>query len=344
VTVDGVRLPFVNSPGLPRIREIPPIAVGPDGDFDVGYPLRGADQIPSRFQDFSLDPPPGSGSGQKTYRGQRPIAFDVIDSTDGNLTADDVRRILWQGARRADITRGAIRRPIGLPMQCWITVVDTNGALLGVFRFKEDATLFSFDVAVQKARTAMFFSDANVAWSTRGVGLFSQGFYPAGQQSNHRGPLHQLQDGITVGLLTRGIPETGSFPLRNGITIFAGGVPLYRDGKLIGGVGVSGDGIDQDDIVATFASEGYGAPREIRCDAVNNEELRSSLLRTITRLEGLLPANPDTCSFIQGPEAVGLTFLHDKIRDTRQRVRATPFSVGPSYVKFPRHPGPVTIR
>ena len=41
------------------------------------------------------------------------------------------------------------------------------------------------------------------------------------------------------------IPE-----LRNGLQIFAGSVPIYRGSTLIGAVGVSGDGIDQDDFIA----------------------------------------------------------------------------------------------
>lgn len=38
--------------------------------------------------------------------------------------------------------------------------------------------------------------------------------------------------------------------LSNGLQIFAGGVPIFRGGFVIGGIGVSGDGIDQDDMVA----------------------------------------------------------------------------------------------
>ena len=44
--------------------------------------------------------------------------------------------------------------------------------------------------------------------------------------------------------------------LPNGIQIFPGSVPLYRGSTLIGGIGISGDGIDQDDLVAF-----YGASR-----------------------------------------------------------------------------------
>jgi len=38
--------------------------------------------------------------------------------------------------------------------------------------------------------------------------------------------------------------------LGNGSQIFPGGVPIYRSGMLVGGVGVSGDGVDQDDMIA----------------------------------------------------------------------------------------------
>ncbi len=42
-------------------------------------------------------------------------------------------------------------------------------------------------------------------------------------------------------------------PLANGLQIFAGAEPLYRGGVLVGAVGVSGDGIDQDDMISFLA-------------------------------------------------------------------------------------------
>lgn len=340
ITVDGIRLPFARRDDLPDA-QARPLVLGTDGDFDPAYPARSAVTLPSRFSAATLDPP--AGEDGPAFRGQMPDAFPVRASDDGLLSEDDVRRMLWQGARRANITRAAIRRPIGVAMQCWISVVDKDGEVLGVFRFPGDATLFSYDVAVQKARTAAFFSDTQVAWSCRGLGLFAQAFYPAGQQGKFPGPLFQLQDGITVGLLTGGIPSAG-FPLRNGITIFPGGVPIYVGGELAGGVGVSGDGIDQDDIVATFAAEGFGAPRAIRCDAVEGEVLRRSLRRALTRLDGLVAADPGTCDIADGVANVGLSFLHARLRRCRARLENVPFVIEPSYVKFPRHPGPVTRR
>jgi uncharacterized protein GlcG (DUF336 family) len=43
---------------------------------------------------------------------------------------------------------------------------------------------------------------------------------------------------------------SGQNRLQNGIQIFPGGVPIYRNGVLVGALGVSGDGIDQDDMIS----------------------------------------------------------------------------------------------
>ena len=43
---------------------------------------------------------------------------------------------------------------------------------------------------------------------------------------------------------------TGLSRARNGIQIFPGSMPIYRGSALIGAIGVSGDGVDQDDMVS----------------------------------------------------------------------------------------------
>ena len=43
-------------------------------------------------------------------------------------------------------------------------------------------------------------------------------------------------------------------------------MPLYKNGVLVGAVGISGDGVDQDDLIATEGSRGFEAPPERRCD------------------------------------------------------------------------------
>lgn len=67
--------------------------------------------------------------------------------------------------------------------------------------------------------------------------------------------------------------------------LFPGSVPLYRGAVLVGGLGVSGDGVDQDDLVAFYGASrqgldvaghgnvgdpeyGFNAPKEIRSDTI----------------------------------------------------------------------------
>src|SRR5262249_2873007 len=101
------------------------------------------------------------------------------------LNTNEVRQILDLASRRARTTRAGIRLPRGKAMQVFITVVNnpaTDGVtpvVLGTIR-TPDATFFSWDVAVQKARTAVFFSNNTRAYSSRTVGFLAQGLYPPG--------------------------------------------------------------------------------------------------------------------------------------------------------------------
>ena len=50
-----------------------------------------------------------------------------------------------------------------------------------------------------------------------------------------------------------------------GIQLQPGGIPLYNQQKqLIGAIGVSGDGTEQDEAVALACSSGFEAPQNIR--------------------------------------------------------------------------------
>ncbi len=69
-------------------------------------------------------------------------------------------------------------------------------------------------------------------------------------------------DGEALTLFNEGLLGGGGvtdpiLPLHNGLQIFPGSVPLYKNGVLVGGVGVSGDGIEQDDFVAFTGATGY---------------------------------------------------------------------------------------
>ena len=53
-----------------------------------------------------------------------------------------------------------------------------------------------------------------------------------------------------------------------GLAAFPGGILLYRNGKLIGAIGVSGDGVDQDDLIAASGTVNFLAPTAIRADEI----------------------------------------------------------------------------
>jgi uncharacterized protein GlcG (DUF336 family) len=138
--------------------------------------------------------------------------------------------------------------------------------------------------------------DGSIAFSNRGMGFLHRPFFPDGIDSTPPGPFSNalpewspfnvglqlaLVQGTLFNILANGVaaipqdPVTGSrctdrniTGLQNGTQIFAGSVPLYKNGQLVGGVGVSGDGIDQDDNVAFGGGTGFEPPLAIRCDQV----------------------------------------------------------------------------
>ena len=61
---------------------------------------------------------------------------------------------------------------------------------------------------------------------------------------------------------------------QNGIVFFPGSVPLYLNGKLVGGLGVSGDGVDQDDYATAGGAVGFEAPIAIRADNYFDQGVR----------------------------------------------------------------------
>ena len=208
------------------------------------------------------------------------------------LGAPDVQAVLAEALEIAHRARAQIRRPLGSAAEVTIAVVDLDGALLGLVR-TADGPVFGIDVAVQKARTALFFSspgagaampapyaqafsafvatpgalDGAVAWSARAIGNLHRPTYPDGIDGSGPGPLSTpferwspfnvgFQLDIVLEPLVKGVLGdlgtgcTGLPALRNGAQIFPGGVPIYRDGQLAGAIGVSGDGVDQDDMIA----------------------------------------------------------------------------------------------
>ena len=271
--------------------------------------------------------------------------YPVLPGTDGGLTAVEVQQTLRSALSVANRTRAQIRQPSGQPAQVTITVVDSNGAVLGLVR-TPDAPVFGTDVALQKARSAAFMSNpaagarlqalppanylapaatssisayvaalrsfvmdplalgntaANtMAYSTRAIGTLSRPFFPDGVSSAGPGPLSKpfaqwspFSTGLQLDLAHDAIVAAAlggtafgcagpTLPqLRNGLQIFAGGIPIYgRIGgvpQVVGAIGVSGDGVDQDDMIAflglsqaaTSLGTGFGqVPANLRADSI----------------------------------------------------------------------------
>jgi uncharacterized protein GlcG (DUF336 family) len=172
-------------------------------------------------------------------------------------------------------------------------VTDTGGNVLGVFS-QQDATNFSYDVAVQKARTAAFFSDNSHAYTSTAIGFASQGFFPIGINGGGPGPLYKLQDFLMdnpLNLVSQG-PAAGSIvnrgPLPDGITVFPGGDPLYNSsGQLIGAVGVSGDGVVQDDLMCYKGTTGFFPPDAIRSDHLKPSDAANFLIGKVNQIAAL---------------------------------------------------------
>ena len=303
ILADGVRLPFVNTPQVgvtaAAFSSLP-------GTVDPMFPVRAAQA--SRFSALTL----GGVAGRVDSRF---FPFKNSPSSATNkLTAADVTTIITQAAQRAAQTRAAIRQPLGSAAEVNIAVVDTSGTVLGLFS-TADAPIFGFDVSVQKARTAAFYSSASAAnllrtaesgkfaryadaaardglrldgtyaFTDRAGGFLSRPFFPDGIDGSDNGPFSKpitewspFNNGLQLDLVTTALINvlsgqpaptcTGIASLPNGIQIFPGSVPLFKNGVLVGAIGISGDGIDQDDYIASSGATGFGTPESMKSDQI----------------------------------------------------------------------------
>jgi len=236
--------------------------------------------------------------------------------------------------------RAQIRKPLDSPAQVTISIVDTDGSVLGLAR-SPDAPIFGTDVSLQKARTAAFFSGPNaasdllgdpsadvrsfvaatrtffndqtaltgkIAFGDRSIGNIARPFFPDGEVDRPNGPLSRpfnqwspFSTGLQSALILTNIVQNVTFALgasqtdtrerctflpdvpgkaqnrlQNGIQIFPGAVPIYRGSTLVGAIGISGDGIDQDDMISFLGLFNGGArvgtighaPANIRADTL----------------------------------------------------------------------------
>src|SRR5258707_4662501 len=151
---DGTRLAYLNVSDAPNPATLPFGSL--PGSVDPLFPIRAA-------QTSAFTPAMVGGVAGEVDTRFFPFAGSPT-VTPNSLTASDVSTIISHAAQQGNITRAAIRQPLGSNARVSIAVVDANGVVLGVFR-QTDAPVFGFDVSVQKARTAAFYSGAGAAVS-----------------------------------------------------------------------------------------------------------------------------------------------------------------------------------
>lgn len=267
IFIDGVALPFATQLTLP--------------EGSTAGSLSGA---------YTLAP----ASGGVPDDGELVTPKDSPTADDPKLVAADVSTIINNAITTANRTRGIIRLPIGQRAKMAIAVTDLDGNVLGLYRMT-DSTIFSIDVAVAKARNVTYFSGPDVATedlipglpletavTNRTIGFGSQPFFPSGIDSTTPGPYRDIYNYDTAHPCTQGRQPANAN--QNGIVFFPGSSPLYKvnaSGQkvLVGGLGVSGDGVEQDDYVTSAGMAGYEPPEEIRADHYLINDVRLPFLK-----------------------------------------------------------------
>jgi len=258
VFIGGIALPFVNQTSLPA--------------------------------GFSAGPVAGTGSylvSPANSQGQPPEG-DLITPVAGplgGLSATEVTQILGNAEATANTTRAAIRLPLGSKTRMVIAVADLDGTVIGLRRMA-DSTVFSIDVAVTKARNMVYFNSASrtsadlngvpmgTAVTNRTIGFGAQPLYPPGIDGSSAGPFFNLFTMDLANPCTQGFQAGAANSNKSGIVFFPGSTGLYRNGTLVGGLGVSGDGVDEDDYVTNGGAAGFEAPTTIRADQIMDQGVR----------------------------------------------------------------------
>jgi uncharacterized protein GlcG (DUF336 family) len=262
VFLEGLALPFV------EFNPLTPANPGSYGDLTT----------------FLVDPRQGNQAPDGWIVGPK----DATDNPPGAapLTAAEVQSIVENAVAEAEKARSAVRLPNGTAVSVVHAITDTNGELIGLFR-QPDALPDAIDVCPAKARTAVYTSSPTInpldtldnpavgvvlgeafppgtAVTGRALGFGGQPFFPSGINGTTPGPFRvsfNNDQALACTLLRE--PTNGK---QNGAIFFPGGVPLYRNGVLVGGLGVSGDGGEQNDLVASAGTAGLEAPESIRSD------------------------------------------------------------------------------
>src|SRR5712691_7281199 len=209
------------------------------------------------------------------------------------LTVADVQTIIAQ----------AVTQAVASNVDATIAVVDRGGNVLGVFQMTraigtatrigsslsprcapgvgrtqpticglEDQPVPATLAANSKAGTGAFLSSNGNAFSTRTASDIIQEHRPVGVSFVASGPLFGVQ------FSSLPCTDIKNPPLPLGLAGDPGGMPIYKNGSLVGGIGVEADGaysidpnpfdidIPVEELIAVAGSRGFEAPSGIRSD------------------------------------------------------------------------------
>ena len=217
-----------------------------------------------------------------------------------SLSVPDVEKILAQAVEEA----GARNKP------AVIAITDRVGNVLAVFQMNgapgtltiktTNRAVTPTDVeglvvpgavaaaAIAKAITGAYLSSGGNAFSTRTASLIVQEHYPPGNNQLGGGPLFGVQfsqlpcSDFNRRYIAAGGPGAFIGPKRSplGLAADPGGFPIYKNGVVVGGIGVMSDGLysfdpnvddfdkDDDEIIATAGTTGFEAPEAIRANNI----------------------------------------------------------------------------
>src|SRR5205814_5467410 len=206
------------------------------------------------------------------------------------LTAADVQTIVNQATTRA----------IQISPNSVIAVTDREGDVLAVWSVNgTPPSALDISSCVSKAGTAAYLSSNQNAFTSRTAGFIIQQHFPPGVRNTAPGPL------VGVGLSNLFTSDINKFRAPGSVITFSstpgltivpvfgtsldgspGGVPLYKNGFQVGGIGVTGDGkpgplvfrsqnpftfipgYDVDEEVALAGQSGFRPARSIQADNV----------------------------------------------------------------------------
>jgi uncharacterized protein GlcG (DUF336 family) len=316
ILVEGIRLPFANTVDG---TVVPAIAFGslPGVVTAMIRPAQPTDFVPGVLNgvsgQFSSRFPTVAGSALTVAEVNQILGAAIATA---ERTRAAIRQPIGTKARVTVAVVDTDGKVLGIFRQADAPVfgldVAVQKARSSSFFARADAaaklTAAGFGSYVTRASSDGVALNGAIAFSDRAVGFLHRPLFPDGINGTVAGPFSTaladwspfnvgLQLDLTSAALTMPLPPicrsaaitkwvsvapcpcTAVPELRNGLQIFAGGLPIYRGSTLVGGIGVSGDGIDQDDLIAAAGANLFAPPDAIRSDKFFVRSVRLPFLK-----------------------------------------------------------------